>query len=193
MTVAESNFVNLTAFTMSPHLGTHADAPNHVRGVLENVDEISASRESIGWAPLSPYVGSAIVVDLAPFDGGIEASAAEMMFSGYPDGSIERVLFRTQTSQDSSKFRESYAHLTVELVDKLCQRGIKLIGIDTPSVDHIDSEQLEVHHRLLDQNLFCLENLDLSSVAAGQYFLVALPLKFMELEASPVRAVLLSY
>ena len=70
------------------------------------------------------------------------------------------------------------------------------MGLDTPSVDAVDSKTLETHHQLLAQGMAWLENLDLTHVPLSQglsseFFLVALPLKLMELEASPVRAVLL--
>jgi arylformamidase len=74
----------------------------------------------------------------------------------------------------------------------MAMRGVRMIGIDTPSVDHIESKNLETHHQLLERDMLWLENLDLTQVSEGEYFLVALPLKFMELEASPVRAILLT-
>ncbi len=70
--------------------------------------------------------------------------------------------------------------------------GVGLVGIDTPSVDHVRSKGLSAHHALLDAGMSWLENLDLTQVEAGEYFLIALPLKLTELEASPVRAVLLT-
>ena len=71
------------------------------------------------------------------------------------------------------------------------QLGFVLVGLDTPSVDHIRSKELATHNVLDRHGLVWLENLDLRAVEEGEYFLVALPLKFMDLEASPVRAVLL--
>jgi Predicted metal-dependent hydrolase len=65
------------------------------------------------------------------------------------------------------------------------------VGLDTPSVDHVKAKNLSAHNILDKGGLVWLENLDLTRVTEGLYQLIALPLKFMELEASPVRAVLL--
>ena len=90
-------------------------------------------------------------------------------------------------------FRKDYASFTPELIDRLADLGVALVGIDTPSVDQVNSQDLPVHHKLRERGLYWLENLDLTHVHEGTYCLVAQPLKFVELEASPVRAVLLNF
>jgi len=67
---------------------------------------------------------------------------------------------------------------------------VRLVGIDSQSVDPADSKTLDSHHQLLARDLRVLENLVLDDVAAGDYELIALPLKLMLACASPVRAVL---
>jgi len=67
---------------------------------------------------------------------------------------------------------------------------VRLVGIDSQSVDPADSKTLDSHHRLLAHDLRVLENLVLDHVPPGDYELIALPLKFATLDASPVRAVL---
>lgn len=77
-----------------------------------------------------------------------------------------------------------------EVVERLAQFGVKLIGIDTASIDPADSKQLESHQAILRLNLRVLENLVLDDVPDGDYELIALPLKLVTADASPVRAVL---
>jgi arylformamidase len=70
--------------------------------------------------------------------------------------------------------------------------GVKLVGIDTPSVDAADSRTLDAHHILAGEGIAILENLQLDDVAPGEYELIALPLKLAGMDASPVRAILRS-
>ncbi|MCA9804229.1 MAG: cyclase family protein [Cyanobacteria bacterium HKST-UBA02] len=184
LTVRDSGVVNLTAMTMSPHVGTHADAPVHIEGDLEE------GRGVIGSLSLEPFLGPVRIVDLAPFSGGIEPEHyQESLDSGEK---VSRVLFRTCHRIRYEVFESEYAYISIAAAEDLVSRGIVLVGLDTPSVDHIDSKSLESHHVLNRGGMVWLENLDLTSVTAGDYYLVALPLKLEELEASPVRAVLLA-
>jgi len=184
-----SQVINLSAFTMSPHVGTHADAPVHIHGDMR---QPGPHAETIGQAPLSPYIGPAVVIDLAPCDGEITWEQVSEPFAHFPV-LPRRVLFRTLHTVRPDVFESSYAWLSVDLVCQLADRGVVLVGLDTPSVDAVDSKTLDTHHALLSLGMAWLENLDLTGVEDVRrgYFLVALPLKFMGLEASPVRAVLL--
>jgi arylformamidase len=76
-----------------------------------------------------------------------------------------------------------------EAIEKLSHFGVKLVGIDSPSIDPED-ETLKSHHRAIDTGMVILENLRLKDVEAGSYRLIALPLAIAGLEASPVRAIL---
>ena len=67
---------------------------------------------------------------------------------------------------------------------------MKLLGVDTPSVDQRESKNLPVHNMLFQANAAILENLDLRRVSPTMYELIAFPLKLMALDAAPVRAVL---
>ena len=78
------------------------------------------------------------------------------------------------------------------VLERLADRGVQLVGVDTPSVDPADSTDLPSHQVLRRRGLRVLENLELSAVPAGDYELIALPLKLVTADASPVRAVLRS-
>jgi arylformamidase len=169
---------------MSPHIGTHIDAPGHIKGDLSDKSEL------VGSMPLEPLIGEAYVVDLAPCNGAISWTMVENKLSAL-SSLPSRILFRTQSKIRYEVFEEEYSFFATDLVEELHKRNVKVLGIDAPSADHIRSKTLEAHHELDRYNMIWLENLDLTQVREGRFVLIAFPLKFMELEASPTRAVLL--
>jgi len=179
----ESGLINLSALTMSPHVGTHVDAPVHVRGTMKG------QKEAVGNLPLNPFIGPATVVDISPFTGAITAHDLESRISDF----TPRLLIRTRHQMRYHVFENDYAYFHPELAGWFKEKNICLAGLDTPSVDETTSKTLTAHHQLLSHNIYWLENLDLSQARSGKYVLVAMPLKFMELEASPVRAILLDW
>jgi arylformamidase len=150
---------------MSAHVGTHVDAPSH----------IAPDGAPIGRLPLDPFIGRACVVDL-PGRGEIGADALPRGTFAAP-----RVLFRT----GGRVFLSPLAAL------RLADKGVLLVGTDAMSVDPHDAVDLPVHRTLLSSGVCVLENLDLARVTPGIYRMVALPLLFKELDASPVRAILI--
>lgn len=199
LTHQDSGVINLCAFTMSPHVGTHADAPVHVGGALPepNKQDTNQPFTTAGELPLEPFIGPVAVIDVSPCTGAVQWEQVKNHLETYPTFP-QRVLFKTVSTIQYDTFESAYPWLSVGLIERLAERGVKLVGLDTPSVDAIDSKALETHHALLKANMVWLENLDLSQVQVSTsqpelFFLSAVPLKFMELEASPVRAVLLRF
>jgi arylformamidase len=182
-----SKIINLTALTMSPHVGTHADAPVHIKGTL---NPSSTEDTTVGAMSLTAFIGPVAVIDLAPSKAGIAASMVKEKLKAVSER-VKRVLFKTAKTINFEVFEENYSYIESDTAELLGQLGFVLVGLDTPSVDHIRSKDLSTHNVLDRHGLVWLENLDLRAVEEGEYFLVALPLKFMDLEASPVRAVLL--
>lgn len=184
VTYRDSQVINLTALTMSPHVGTHIDAPAHIKGDMDLEDDLAAG------LPLDAFIGATLVIDLSPHCKGIEWDEVKSLL---PSETIlpPRILFKTQAEIRYEIFEDEYSYFTPELVAQLKKRGVCLLGIDTPSVDHVRSKTLDTHHCLDKSKMVWIENLDLTSVKPGRYTLIALPLKFVELEASPIRAILL--
>jgi arylformamidase len=102
------------------------------------------------------------------------------------------VLLRTGTFLDPERFDTDFASLSPELVEHLADLGVVLVGIDTPSVDPFSSKQLESHQALFRRDVAVLEGLVLEQAPPGPYTLVALPLRLVGFDASPVRAALIS-
>lgn len=184
LTYKDSGIVNLTAFTMSPHVGTHADSAVHIKGTLSDNDGFASD------LPLQPFIGDVYVLALNPHTGPIEPSSVREKLESL-DPFPSRILFKTRHQIRYDVF-DDYSYISCDLAKYLAENSVRLIGLDTPSVDHTESRDLPSHNLLLEGGLVWLENLDLTKAEEGSYTLVALPLKFTELEASPVRAVLLS-
>jgi len=173
--IAEGASVNLSAITTTPHLGSHADAPFHTepRG------------DGIAAMPLAPYLGPCRVVRVPP-QPLIEPRHVE----GIDLASPGRLLFKSESVRDRKVFPERFTALSPELANLLAEKGVLLVGMDTPSVDPFDSKTLDAHHALFRGGVAILEGLVLDGVPEGIYELIALPLRMAGLDASPVRAVL---
>ncbi|MEK7691029.1 MAG: cyclase family protein, partial [Bdellovibrionota bacterium] len=106
--------------------------------------------------------------------------------------SAPRVLIRTGSFPDPEKWNSDFWSLSPELVDFLAGQGVRLVGIDTPSIDPEADSELLSHAAVYRHGLAVLEGLVLTKVPDGIYELIALPLRLEGCEASPVRAVLRS-
>ena len=175
--MAQGSSVNVSAYSTSPHVGTHADAPLHVR------DGWSASHE----LPLDAFFGPTSVIDVTDAHDEIELDVIDAAIG---NRTVERLLLKTGCTIAAGTFPESWPTLSESCARALLGRGLRLIGVDAPSVDERHSKSLPVHKMIFSGNGCILENLDLRRVRAGTYELIAFPLKIMSLDAAPVRAVL---
>jgi arylformamidase len=175
--LARGDSVTLSSLRATVHLGAHADAPNHYG---EGAPDI-ASRS------LDYYLGPCEVMRVRVAAGGLVTPA---MLPRKP--SAPRLLLATGTAPDPERFPEDFAALSPELIDQLHEAGVKLVGTDAPSVDPFASRDLPAHHRFLHHDMAILEGLVLGGVPEGLYELIALPLRLVGFDASPVRAVLRS-
>ncbi|MBI3550487.1 MAG: cyclase family protein [Elusimicrobia bacterium] len=165
----------LSTLKSTVHLGAHADAPSHY----------SPKGQTIDKRPLDFYVGPCQVVRVKVGRRGV---VMPEHIAGFIKA--ERVLFHTGTFPDPQTFNRDFAALSPQLIDWLKVRKVKLVGIDTPSVDPFSSKDLPAHNRLLRHDMANLEGLVLDAVPEGVYELIALPLKLEGFDASPVRAIL---
>lgn len=179
MRLDDGETVNLTTLTFSPHTGTHADAYYHYT-------ENGAHPATM---PLEAYIGQAKVVTVTKRDGPLlPADFGHVRLDG-----AERLLIHSHVSDVADcDWPEVFPYLSVELIGWLDSLHIRLIGLDSPSVDAFDSTDLPCHHALWEHRMVNLEMLLLKDVPDGDYELIALPLKLDKTCGSPVRAVLRS-
>jgi len=168
--------LTLSTLHTTVHLGAHVDGPNHYQADAPGVE---------GW-PLDLFVGPCQVVDCRPKSPDVERLGTEDLRG---DVTEARVLLRTCAFPDPQHW-QTFPGLEPALVDHLADTGVRLVGVDTPSVDPPTATVLDAHHRFRACGLAILEGLVLSHVEPGKYELIALPLPLVGFDASPVRAVL---
>ncbi len=167
--------VNVAAITLSPHVGAHADAPLHY----------AKDGATIGEVDLAPFLGPCRVIHAIDCGPLVTPTHLAHAAAGLP----ERVLVRT-CRRAASTWSAEFSAFAPETIAWLAACGVRLVGIDTASVDPADSKSLASHQQLRALDLRVLENLVLDDVPEGDYELIALPLKLTRADASPVRAVL---
>jgi arylformamidase len=175
--IADGASVNLSAITTTPHLGSHADAPFHTEPRGDGMSEM----------PLERYLGLCRVVRVPP-----QPLIEPRHLEGIDLSNPARILFKSESVRDRRSFPERFTALSPETAALLAEKGVLLVGMDTPSVDPFDSKTLDAHHALFNGGVAILEGLVLDGVPEGIYELIALPLRLAGLDASPVRAVLRS-
>ena len=181
---AKGESVNLGAISMSVHNGTHADAQFH----------FETDGDSIEKAPLEIYLGRATVVDLGQtFLDSKEKhliTIEDLRPSAEQIAATSRLLVKTGRWSDSTIFPDKIPVIAADVPAWLQKNGVRLLGLDLPSVDEIDSKSLQNHHALARAGIVIVESLDLSDVASGIYQLAALPLKIAGGDGAPMRAIL---
>ena len=167
--------ITLSSLSATVHLGAHVDAPIHFRH----------QGPGIGTMPLEPYIGLCEVISVTvPMGSTIPSSVLPRTLRA------PRILLRTGTGSTQGKFATNFAALSLTLIEELAAQGAVLIGLDTPSVDLYDSKDLLAHHACDQARIAILEGLVLDAVPPGLYELIALPLRLIDFDASPVRAIL---
>jgi arylformamidase len=166
----------LSSIETTLHIGAHTDAPNHYHSQGTGM----AARD------LKVYLGRCQVISVTLPRG------ARILPEDLGQTSIQasRVLFKTNSFPNPNKWNGDFNSLSPELVLFLSKKGVRLVGIDTPSVDPAEDRELASHGEIYRQNMAVLEGIILTEVPEGIYTLIALPLRIKDADASPVRAVL---
>ncbi len=166
---------NVSTVTHTVHCGTHADAPLHFVDGAAGIDAVD----------LRKYLGPCRV---------LTAKSADCLrvtdLAGLDLAKEERLLVRGPDALRDDEWRDEFFHCSVDAARHAATHGLRLLGLDTPSMDFMTSRELEAHKALIAGGVAILENLDLSAVPDGRYELIALPLRIRGADASLVRAVL---
>lgn len=169
---------NVGRLRISIHTGTHADAPYHYNDAGRKIDEV----------PADTFVGPALVVDIRG-----HATITRDLLAAHDFAATPRVLFKSDSWTDYSVFPSTWPLMSADVPAWLAARGVKLVGFDVPSVDHLTSKGLPIHYACDAANLLIIENLDLRTVTPGVYELIALPLRIKGGDGSPLRAILRNF
>jgi arylformamidase len=173
MSIEGGDSCNTSTIRLSSHTGTHVDAPSHFVDGAPGVDQIT----------VDTFVGRCRVVHVKEARCIRPADVKKLDMK-----KEERLLFRTPRAPGDDEWRDDFTYLSVDAARALS--GLRLVGIDTPSVDPKNSKTLEAHKILFENGVAILESLNLEGVPEGVYDLIALPLRIAGGEASPVRAVI---
>ncbi len=163
------------------HTGTHMDAPAHLIEGAGTLDTF----------PVSKFYGGAFILDCTAVQNStIELKDLEPYHSNI--GESEFLLLYTGWSRywgDEAYFK-NYPVMSIEAIRWLTQFKLKGVGLDTISVDRIDTEDFPIHMELLQNNTVIIENLaNLDTVPVGSFIFSCFPMSFRDADGSPVRAV----
>jgi arylformamidase len=180
--VSRGDSASVSQLHLGSHTGTHVDPPFHFITDGPTVDEL----------PLDALVGPASVVDLT--GTAEEITEPDLDALGLP-AEVERVLLKTANSEiwqeATPTFPEAYTSLSPEAAEWLVSRRIKLVGIDFLSIERRGAPGHPTHRALLSAGVVIVEGLDLSGIEAGYYGFVCLPLKILDGDGAPARAILM--
>jgi arylformamidase len=174
--IGENCPVNVGSIETPLHAGTHADSPYHY----------DANGAASADCSFDVYLGKCIVVDVRHASARVEQADVDWaMLSG-----AERVLFRTYDRFPTDEWDSQFTAIAPDVIARLRQNGVRLVGTDAASLDPEQSKTLDAHHEILLGDMRILEGIVLDDVPPGEYELIALPLKIAQADASPVRAIL---
>ncbi|MCD8511889.1 MAG: arylformamidase [Bacillus sp. (in: Bacteria)] len=170
----QTGSVNIGRITTSTHIGTHIDAPFHFLNDGDRVLDLD----------INIYIGPARLIDVGETKEINEKALEQFQLEG-----ITRLLIKSTINNNPTAFPKEIPFITKDGAEFLKSKGIRLVGVDVPSVDPLDSKELQGHHALYENGIYILENVMLDQLQEGDYELIALPLAIKEGDGSPVRAV----
>lgn len=178
--IAKDGFAE-TLISFYSHTATHMDAPAHILPDGRSLDQF----------PAGTFFGRACLVDVAQTSLGV-ISVADLQPKQQLLAEVDFLLLKTDWSQHwgADCYFRDFPCLSVAAAEWLCQFKLKGVGIDAISVDPVESAELEVHQRLLGEEILIIENLtNLDKISAEQFYFSCLPLKLRAADGSPVRAI----
>jgi arylformamidase len=180
--IADGDDANVSRLALGTHTGTHVDPPVHFVEGAAGIDLV----------PVETLVGPCVVADARGRAGELGADDLEAL--GVPEGT-ERLLLRSDNSElwrhGVPALPDSYVCLSAEGAAWVVRRGIRLLGVDFLSVERRGARGHPTHVELLSHDVVVVEGLDLGAVEPGSYTLVVLPLRIVEGDGGPARAILL--
>ncbi|MGH6650116.1 MAG: arylformamidase [Sphingopyxis sp.] len=168
--------VNVGAMFTPLHAGTHGDAPLHY------AHDGAASAD----CDLGAYIGPCVLLDVRHARGRVEIADIDWTAT---EGA-ERVLLRTYEQFPHEQWDSDFTAIASDVIARLGSMGVRLIGTDAASLDPEQSKTLDAHQAVKAADMRILEGLVLDDVPAGRYELIALPLRIVGADASPLRAIL---
>ena len=173
---AKGHNLVLSSIKTTVHLGAHTDAPRHYHPQGVTMEKRALDR----------YLGLAQVIE-------VKLGPDERIHARHLKEEIRapRILFKTNSFPNPNTWNGDFVSLSKDLIEFLASKKVVLVGIDTPSIDPAEDKTLESHKAVYANDMGILEGIVLQDVKPGLYDLIALPLRIVGADASPVRAILL--
>lgn len=173
--ISHGDSCNISELKFGSHCGTHIDAPYHYEDDGITVEQI----------PLDDLIGKATVFEIP---NRVKIGPDDLKSLQLKN--TQRILFKTinSTYWNLSVFQKDFVYITGEAARYLVDCGVRLVGIDYLSVDKFLCT--DTHRILLENGVVILEGLDLRAITAGEYEIIALPLKIKGGDGSPARVIL---
>lgn len=192
--IKNGDVINVEKIELTPHTGTHIDAPFHFIEDNKSIDKI----------PPECILGSAVVVDLRYKKGSVPVEKKDIQNwenkTGEKIKKGDAVLLMTNYSrlwklndEDESFLSSGWPYMTKSSVDYLVSKEIRLIGVESMDLDFIDpydysDAEFIAHRTFLSLGIYIIENLtNLENIKATRCYLVAVPLKIKNGTGSPLR------
>lgn len=176
--MSRGDVCNVSTLSLGSHTGTHMDAPRHFIANGKGLDKM----------PIDATIGPARVIEIKDRES---VKPEELKPHRIRPG--ERILLKTRNSRVSWKtdaFDEDFIFISKEAAAFLAERKVQTVGIDYLSVGGFKKDGVETHEALLGAGIWVIEGLNLSKVQPGKYDLICLPLKVLNSDGAPARAVL---
>lgn len=164
-----------TKMELELHTGTHMDAPLHM---------IDGGQDS-GFFKVEDMVLPCKVLDLTNVEDGI--TEEDLRQKDIKEGDC--ILLKTKNSFEEG-FNPGFVYVKESGARYLADIGIKGVGIDSLGIERSQADHA-THKAILGKGIYILEGLRLKDVEEGSYTLVAAPIYILNVEASPVRALLI--
>ncbi len=172
-----------TRISMYSHTGTHMDPPAH----------LFAGRTTLDQFPVSQFVGKALVIDCTDLADGLRVPLEYITRYGQRADEAEFLLFRFGWDKHwgTPAYFGNYPCLSDEAVDYIIHTRKKGVGLDVIGIDPIDDIHLTIHRKLFAENeIVVIENLmNLDQIGDDLFWFMALPLKHVDADGSPIRAI----
>lgn len=156
---------------LETHVGTHIDAPSHMITGGKTLDQF----------PIERFIGRGVYVRIH------NEFTRDLIKKAVPEKD-DIVLFHTgrSDSYQNKDYFTNFPAITQEVAAYLIDRQVKMVGVDSASVDH---EPYAVHKMLLRNGILILENLtNIGELSGKQFTVYAFPLK-LNIDGAPARVV----
>lgn len=179
-TIAKDGF-NLKKITTVMHVGTHLDAPLHF---IEGGDDVAS-------IAIDKVIGYANKIRVSPNQCGILTTASIAKAYNHINRKQHKLLIDTgwEIEGKGADYFTGFYGFEPSFFDFVKQYQLELIGTDMPSIKYNFSDQERAHVDLLGEKIVLVESMVNLDKLNDTFWLVCLPLKWIGMEASIVRAV----